>query len=953
MYVVDFETEAIEARPHYPPVPVGVSIRKPGQKQMKYFAFGHPSANNCTKDVAHRALREAWGSSKGLLFQNAKFDIEVAEVHFGLSVPTWERIHDTLYLIYLADPHAPTYSLKPSAERWLNLPAEEQEAVRQWLVEHKIVRANDKKWGAQIAKAPGDLVGKYANGDVLRTAQLFDLLHARICKDGMQAAYDREREVMPILLRNEQEGIRLDTDGLQKDLKKYQAAVRKAEKWIHTQLNRPELNLDSDAEVAAVLDDIGQVTEWATTPTGKRSTSKKTLTPDKFKDPQLAAALGYRNRLVTCIGTFMEPWLEFARKDGNIHTTWNQVRQDYGSGSAGARTGRMSSARPNFQNVPKTFDDKNDGYIHPAFLKVPELPLMRRYLLPDEGEVWGHRDFCFSDDTEILTEHGWMLFSALNGTERVAQWKHGLIDYILPLAHQKLRYSGEMVNIRGLNSCDLLVSPEHRCLILTGGEEKFVRADEYPLHNNTQQPVAGVALGGRPEIPAVLRLVVAIQADAHIRRNRKGELLNDCTFYLKKARKVERLVEILDALGISYRYTHITPSLPGYRRIAIKVPTYVWNYLEVCAVDCVRKNRHGEDTFRGIDHQKWFCRTLLELDLESRTTFLEELAWWDDTTIHSEEALKHWRYYNRVAENHSIVQELCVLSGIRSTHTGTYTGMSYKTVCMTGKYTVKRVVYNGLIYCVTTPASTVIVRRNGRVCVTGQCQQELRILSHFEDGVLQTAYRDDPDLDIHTHIQKTINNLSSLGVDRSAVKILVFGIIYGMGLGKLSISLGASVENAKRIKDALLTAIPGLKALAKDISARGRAGLSIRTWGGRSYFAEPARMVDGQKRTFEYKLLNYLIQGSAADCTKEAVINYDKNRNGSRLLAVVHDELNISVPTSLLTREMAALRESMEMVNFSVPMLSTGKTGTRWGKLKAYEELKFDLTTWRKTNAMA
>jgi hypothetical protein len=63
-----------------------------------------------------------------------------------------------------------------------------------------------KKIGALVAYAPGDLAGAYANGDGARTLGLFKQLWPKIQDRGMGEAYDRERELMPILLDNERVG---------------------------------------------------------------------------------------------------------------------------------------------------------------------------------------------------------------------------------------------------------------------------------------------------------------------------------------------------------------------------------------------------------------------------------------------------------------------------------------------------------------------------------------------------------------------------------------------------------------------------------------------------------------------------------------------------------------------------------------------------------------------------
>jgi DNA polymerase I-like protein with 3'-5' exonuclease and polymerase domains len=100
---------------------------------------------------------------------------------------------------------------------------------------------------------------------------------------------------------------------------------------------------------------------------------------------------------------------------------------------------------------------------------------------------------------------------------------------------------------------------------------------------------------------------------------------------------------------------------------------------------------------------------------------------------------------------------------------------------------------------------------------------------------------------------------------------------------------------------------------------------------------------------FYYKLLNYLIQGSAADDTKEVLIRYDEHpKREGRMLVAVHDEANISVLQKRMKPEMQVLREVIQSVEFDVPMLSDGETGPNWGSLVKFEEKEFDMKKWLK-----
>ena len=115
VFAVDFETEAIADRPAYPPRPVGVAIAGPGRPAARYFAWGHPSGNNATLGDVRSKLAELWRAPDAeLVFQNGKFDLDVAETHLGLALPDWRRTHDTLFLAFLADPHSASLSLKGS-----------------------------------------------------------------------------------------------------------------------------------------------------------------------------------------------------------------------------------------------------------------------------------------------------------------------------------------------------------------------------------------------------------------------------------------------------------------------------------------------------------------------------------------------------------------------------------------------------------------------------------------------------------------------------------------------------------------------------------------------------------------------------------------------------------------------------------------------------------------------
>ena len=91
--------------------------------------------------------------------------------------------------------------------------------------------------------------------------------------------------------------------------------------------------------------------------------------------------------------------------------------------------------------------------------------------------------------------------------------------------------------------------------------------------------------------------------------------------------------------------------------------------------------------------------------------------------------------------------------------------------------------------------------------------------------------------------------------------------------------------------------------------------------------------------------MNVLIQGSAADCTKQAIIRTDEaitatgHQDDWFILLNVHDQITESVPKEDMREAMEVLRVQMESIPFDVPMLSEGSvSATNWAELKDYDK---------------
>ncbi len=205
-------------------------------------------------------------------------------------------------------------------------------------------------------------------------------------------------------------------------------------------------------------------------------------------------------------------------------------------------------------------------------------------------------------------------------------------------------------------------------------------------------------------------------------------------------------------------------------------------------------------------------------------------------------------------------------------------------------------------------------------------QIEYRFFAHYAEGQLLQAYIDDPYIDFHDMVA------AMTGLKRKDAKNINFGILYGMGVAKTALKLGVSLAVAKKLLQAYNKRVPEAKALYTAAMNRANKRGYIRTWGGRiSRF----QRVPG-KRAFmgTHKALNKLLQGSAADMIKKAMIAVapalDWEDNIMHL--TVHDELDFSTLKGDAGLRFARdIKSIMQDFDVSVPIICEPEFGPDWG----------------------
>jgi len=227
-------------------------------------------------------------------------------------------------------------------------------------------------------------------------------------------------------------------------------------------------------------------------------------------------------------------------------------------------------------------------------------------------------------------------------------------------------------------------------------------------------------------------------------------------------------------------------------------------------------------------------------------------------------------------------------------------------------------------------------------------QQEPRLVVHYASlyklpsvyDVVE-SYSNDSSADFH----QTVADMAQ--IPRSQAKTINLGLFYGMGKAKLQAELGVTKEKAADLFNTYHSRVPFVKQLMEKASNRAQDRGQIRTLLGRLcrfHLWEPNQFGmhkalpheealrehgPGIRRAYTYKALNKLIQGSAADMTKKAMLELYKE--GIIPHIQIHDELDLSIEDDAQAKKIIEIMENA--VNLEVPNKVDYEVGNNWGDI--------------------
>ncbi len=329
---------------------------------------------------------------------------------------------------------------------------------------------------------------------------------------------------------------------------------------------------------------------------------------------------------------------------------------------------------------------------------------------------WATSPNCFDGETELLTRRGWVKFPDCDpASDEVAQTDPvtGAVEFVRPTAWIRKPFEGELYHFTS-QQLDICCTADHRIpMQRRNGNWEERTAATWVADRQLRQ--SGFYAGGSERLTEdEVILLCATQADGTFDRRS-----NCISFQFSKKRKIERLLQALQMLGVAPQVTIRRKETQLGRKTYRRLETRIY----VPSTEVVRK------VCELLGPSKEFGPWLLHYDRQTLDLLSEEVWRWDGL------ATRRTMFSSSQKTNADWVQVLTVLSGrrakLRSYFPAAATTQkkvnwqvdaSDRSGSWTTGATTQRVPYKGEVWCVSVPSTFILTRRNGRVTTIGQCQ---------------------------------------------------------------------------------------------------------------------------------------------------------------------------------------------------------------------------------------
>ena len=349
---IDTETNGIDR--HGSSMPVGVSVAVPGNSW--YFAFGHPSGNNCTveelKAWCHVTLR-----APRISLVNPSYDIHMVS-KIGVNLDEMgSTVRGVQYACALLDETRRHYDLKSMA--WDYLKKDKLEL--------------DPK---EIHKMPGNMVAPYAKKDAELTLELDNYFAPLLAEQGLLEVSQLENDLIYSTLYMERQGVHLDMDKL------YQWYKQCEERCVELEARIP-VNVNSGKQLEPFFQSLGIKNFWRTEKDAASFTEDALLQyrVEYIDNAKIVAAIDEVLKLRSLRSIrdkYLGKYIKGVDQYGLLRYNLHQCR----STDSGTVTGRYSSSNVNIQQV--SAEEKQSDHTRDW--------IIRELFVPAKGTAWGSAD---------------------------------------------------------------------------------------------------------------------------------------------------------------------------------------------------------------------------------------------------------------------------------------------------------------------------------------------------------------------------------------------------------------------------------------------------------------------------------------------------------------------------------------------------------------------------------
>ena len=629
-------------------------------------------------------------------------------------------------------------------------------------------------------------------------------------------------------------------------------------------------------------------------------------------NPVVDDLLEYRR--LTKLETFIKSW-EKIQVDDRIYPSFNIT----------ARTGRTTCSNPNLQQIPQDKNVRNliearpgwkilecdfsqvelrvasmfsgDANMQYAYQSGSDLHSKTTMLLFGDTSNLSKQEqkrkrtqakSCFSGDTEILTENGFVEFRMYDGTTPVAQYniESQEISYVEPLNFRMI--PNQKICVFENENTSLKLTPNHECIIQVQNGKKYMKKVPFEdLAGHGQSKYAWVNAGYYKYDKCyfikddLTRLIACFVADGSYSASK-----TQLRFGFTKKRKIERFRNMIDRLGVAY-----DEKIQGKLKVT---------YFTISDFDCVTL-------------MKRYCtadKTLLKPAMTELNplVYLEEASHWDGHVNHTNLILVSSTNLSTLES----MQIMAVQSGVRArlykskderdnvsdTWTLSYNLNKKPLSRFESKDIDLRTHHNTNhnVYCVTVPEHNIVVRHNGKVSIQGNCN---------------------------------------------------FGFLYGMSAKTFvdyakGYNLNLSLEDSEQLRNNFFEAYPRLLPWHEECKEYARK--NGHTWSpiGRKRFLPDINSSNWSNRgQAERQSVNSGVQGFASDmcisALSDIVFSDIIDHERCKVLGSVHDAILFEIRNDYVEEVVPIVKEMMEHpsiidgIDIPIPIIADVEVHQAWG----------------------